>query len=126
MIDRTSSLNELLAKLMQIKVQRETMAEIDFICRKAAVYQAFAETQLPFVNEKEPDEVTEYICQLRAGSISLRLACHKILRAGQTDQDSLTKVRDNIREADKECIAFLDNIILLLKPDMLQAVDAAI
>lgn len=126
MIDRTSSLNELLAKLMQIKVQRETMAEIDFICRKAAVYQAFAETQLPFVNEKEPDEATEYICSLRAGSISLRLACGKILRDYTMDHDTLTKVRDNIREAEKECVAFLDNIILLLKPEMVQAVDAAL
>jgi len=116
MVEKASSLNELLARLVQIKDQRATMADISFFWQKSAIYQAIAETQLPHVGQDRAEERDAYICGLRSGAMTMRQACDKILRDGEADSDILTRVRDNIRELDEDCGAYLTNLVLLLNP----------
>lgn len=121
--DQNQLLSGLINELIQIRDQRDAMAEIDCRARKAEVCQVFAESQLPFV--KEGDEYSDYICQLRAKSIAQRLECEKALK-NKLDNDTLTKVRENIREADIYIGALLENIVMVLNPELLHAIDAAI
>jgi len=123
--DRDQSLSSLINQLIEIRDQREIMAEIDHKDRIAEIAQAFAESQMPHARQSEPDEFSDYIYKLRAKSIEQRQQCAKALR-GKMDNDTLTKVRDNIHATNLEICAFLENIVMVLKPELLPAIDAAL
>ena len=125
--DRDQSLSSLIHQLIQIRDQREIMADIDHSNRIAEVAQAFA--QLPqnweYANTNPGEEFSDYIFKTRAKSIEQRQQCEKALR-GKMDNDTLTKVRENIHATNLEICAFLENIVMVLKPELLPAIDAAL
>ena len=122
MPDTERDLEKLLQEMEELNRSRSAATPYAlFVENKCAIYQAFAEKHLPFVPSEDP-ELDEYICQLRAGAMTLRAECARVLRNGYSSEDALTNVRDE----DEQLSGLLENICLLLKPEMLEAVDAVI
>jgi hypothetical protein len=121
MLDIERTLEQLIQEMGELNRERNTVSYPVFVEKKATIYLAFAEKHLPSVPSEDP-EFDEYICQMRAGAMTLRAECARVLRNGYSSEEALT----NVREEDEELGALLENICLLLKPEMLQAVDAVV
>src|SRR5882672_5045559 len=120
MVDREKSFAELVEELTRIKDEKDGRSACDFIVRKCDVYIAFADQQMQFFDESNPDELGTEICNLRAGALNLRAECGRLMRDRSLKPNDLTTVRAD----DNNLSVLMGNICLLLNPGLLSAVDA--
>lgn len=114
------ALQQLLEKLETIKPERDSIPYAVFAEKKCVLYLIFAEAQPADVDP----ELAEYLSQLRTDAALLAAQCAGVIRSGYP-VGALTNVQDVIDE-DNELSGLLENICLIVKPERLEALNAAV
>lgn len=111
------ALEQLIAKLGTIRTES---ADVPRVALKCVLYIAFA-AEMP---AGEDPELEEYLSQLRTDAGSLAAECAGVMRDGYPS-GSLTTIQSVI-DQDAELGAILENICLIVKPELLSALDAVL
>lgn len=113
------TIDQFRSELSAIESHQHSISQAAFIAQKCEIYARFADA--PSLGKMTGDaEIASYLEQLSNQTDTLKQLCEAIIHAaGRTsppaDEAQLSELREEMRDADKECLAFIDNIALIVE-----------
>jgi hypothetical protein len=122
---RDNSLILMIERLKAIKAHDRQIAPILSIRKKSdEAFLPFAESEISFIDKDNLDEAGAHILELHGDALKLRSQCDVVLRS---NEDSVFPLLiQQIDDTFLECCARIENIVSVVHPDLMEAVDAVL